>query len=82
MVTEKGRGPGGRSWSRSPGPRRSPDRQLAGETPVGIEPTSARLQLAASPSGSSVVKECPRQESNLVPNLRRVVCHPPHPEDK
>src|SRR5262249_4699608 len=26
--------------------------------------------------------ECPRTESNLVPNLRRVVCDPPHPEDK
>ena len=32
----------------------NPNRQLAGETPVGIEPTSTALQAAASPSGSSV----------------------------
>ena len=25
---------------------------------------------------------CPRQESNLVLDLRRVACHPPHPEDE
>lgn len=24
----------------------------------------------------------PRQESNLIPDLRRVVCDPPHPKDK
>src|SRR2546422_1382148 len=49
------------------------------ETPVGIEPTSTGLQPVAWPSGSSV--KYPRQESNLIPDLRRVVCHPPHPED-
>src|SRR5262249_4632883 len=43
------------------------------ETPVGIEPTSAGLQPAASPSGSSV-DQCPRQESNLVRDLRTVAC--------
>ena len=45
------------------------------ETPVGIEPTSAGLQPAAWPFGSSV--KYPRQESNLIPDLRRVVCDPP-----
>src|SRR5271167_3101165 len=49
------------------------------ETPVGVEPTSTGLQPAAWPSGSSV--KYPRQESNLIPDLRRVVCDPPHPED-
>src|SRR5262245_59978592 len=49
------------------------------KTPVGIEPTSTGLQPVAWPSGSSV--EYPRQESNLIPDLRRVVCDPPHPED-
>ena len=49
------------------------------ETPVGIEPTSTGLQPVAWPSGSSV--KYPRQESNLIPDLRRVVCDPPHPED-
>src|SRR4051812_19305442 len=41
------------------------------KTPVGVEPTSAGLQPAASPSGSGV-KQCPRQESNLAYDLRRV----------
>ncbi len=50
------------------------------ETPVGVEPTFTGLQPAAWPSGSSV--EYPRQESNLIPDLRRVVCAPPHPEDE
>jgi hypothetical protein len=50
------------------------------ETPVGIEPTSTGLQPVAWPSGSSV--KHPRQESNLISDLRRVVCTPPHPEDK
>ena len=50
------------------------------ETPVGIEPTSTGLQPVAWPSGSSV--KYPRQESNLIPDLCRVVCDPPHPEDK
>jgi hypothetical protein len=50
------------------------------ETPVGIEPTSTGLQPVAWPSSSSV--ERPRQESNLIPDLRRVVCAPPHSEDK
>jgi hypothetical protein len=50
------------------------------ETPVGVEPTSTGLQPAAWPSGSSV--KYPRQESNLIPDLRRVVCDPPHPEDE
>ena len=27
-------------------------------------------------------QEYPRQESNLIPDLRRVVCDPPHPEDR
>jgi hypothetical protein len=40
---------------------------------VGVEPTSAGLQPAASPSGSSV-KKCPRQESNLAYDRRRVAC--------
>ena len=47
---------------------------------MGVEPTSTGLQPAAWPSGSSV--KYPRQESNLIPDLRRVVCDPPHPEDK
>ncbi len=46
---------------------------------MGIEPTSTGLQPVAWPSGSSV--KYPRQESNLIPDLRRVVCDPPHPED-
>jgi hypothetical protein len=50
------------------------------ETPVGIEPTITGLQPVAWPFGSSV--EYPRQESNLISDLRRVVCHPPHSEDK
>ena len=50
------------------------------ETPVGVEPTFAGLQPAAWPSGSSV--KYPRQESNLICDLRRVVCDPPHPEDE
>ena len=29
-----------------------------------------------------VSKKHPRQESNLIPDLRRVVCDPPHPEDR
>ena len=37
------------------------------------------LQPVAWPFGSSV--KYPRQESNLIPDLRRVVCDPPHPED-
>ena len=49
------------------------------KAPVGVEPTSTGLQPAAWPSGSSV--KYPRQESNLIPDLRRVVCDPPHPED-
>ena len=47
---------------------------------VGIEPTSTGLQPVAWPSGSSV--KYPRQESNLISDLRRVVCDPPHPEDE
>jgi hypothetical protein len=27
------------------------------------------------------LRNYPRQESNLIPDLRRVVCDPPHPED-
>jgi hypothetical protein len=50
------------------------------ETPVGIEPTITGLQPVAWPFGSSV--KYPRQESNLIPDLRRVVCDPLHPEDK
>jgi hypothetical protein len=43
---------------------------------VGVEPTSAALQAAACPSGPSVIAdwECPRQELNLVYDLRKVVC--------
>ena len=50
------------------------------ETPVGIEPTVTGLQPVAWPFGTSV--KHPRQESNLIPDLRRVVCDPPHPEDE
>src|SRR5438093_5462621 len=62
------------------GTRRAPQTFGIPETPVGIEPTSTGLQPVAWPSGSSV--QYPRQESNLIPDLRRVVCHPPHPEDR
>jgi hypothetical protein len=64
--------------------RRAPLAQLTSlhrkKTPVGIEPTLTGLQPVAWPLGSSV--KYPRQESNLIPDLRRVVCAPPHPEDK
>ncbi len=50
------------------------------ETPVGVEPTLTGLQPVALPSGSSVF-EYPRQESNLILDLRTVVCRPPHSED-
>ena len=50
--------------------------------PVGVEPTSTGLQPVAWPSGSSIIrKACPRQESNLALDLRRVACAPSHPED-
>ncbi len=52
---------------------------LSPETPVGIEPTSTGLQPVAWPSGSSV--KYPRQELNLIHDLRKVVCAPAHPED-
>lgn len=43
-------------------------------------PLRAALQAAASPSGSGVNNwECPRQESNLDLDLRRVVCLPHTP---
>ena len=29
----------------------------------------------------SSLRQYPRQESNLIPDLRKVVCDPPHPED-
>ena len=45
---------------------------IGSETPVGVEPTSTGLQPVAWPSGSSV--EYPRQESNLISDLRTVVC--------
>jgi hypothetical protein len=49
-------------------------------------PHKAALQAAAFPSGSDVGllsthKKCPRQDSNLVFDLRRVACDPPHSED-
>jgi hypothetical protein len=47
---------------------------------VGIEPTVTGLKPVAWPFGSRV--KYPRQESNLIPDLRRVVCDPPHPEDE
>jgi hypothetical protein len=47
---------------------------------VGIEPTVTGLQPVAWPFGTGV--KHPRQESNLISNLRRVVCDPPHSEDK
>ena len=37
----------------------------------------AALQAAALPSGSSAACQCPRQESNLVFDLRRVACKSP-----
>jgi hypothetical protein len=43
-----------RRWFRRDIWRCSPNRQLARETLVGIEPTSEALQATASPSGSSV----------------------------
>ena len=43
-------------------------------------PLRTGLQPVAWPFGSSV--KYPRQESNLIPDLRRVVCDPPHPEDQ
>ncbi len=52
------------------------------ETPVGIEPTQSCF------AGSRLtvwlqrqVIQCPRQESNLVFDLRRVACDPQHSED-
>ena len=50
------------------------------ETPVGVEPTSTGLQPVAVPSGSSV-DEYPRQELNLVYDLRTVACDPAHSEE-
>lgn len=45
-------------------------------------PLETALQAAAWPSGSSVRgKKCPRQESNLVYDLRRVACSPSHSKD-
>jgi hypothetical protein len=45
-------------------------------------PLQTALQAVADPSGSSVVSiKCPRQESNLVLDLRRIACAPAHPED-
>lgn len=45
---------------------------------MGVEPIWTGLQPVAWPSGSSVyqtnIKICPRQESNLALDLRRVVC--------
>ena len=38
-------------------------------------------QPVAWPSGSSVMVKCPRQELNLVLDLRRVACVPAHFED-
>lgn len=43
-------------------------------------PLETGLQPVAWPFGSSV--KYPRQESNLIPDRRRVVCDPPHPEDE
>ena len=40
-------------------------------------PLEAALQAAAWPSGSSATFQCPRQESNLVFDLRRVACKSP-----
>jgi hypothetical protein len=58
------------------------DLAVGGEMPVGVEPTSTGLQPVAWPSGSSIIgKACPRQESNLALDLRRVACAPSHPED-
>ena len=44
-------------------------------------PLGPHLQPVAVPSGSSVVCQRPRQESNLVYDLRKVVCGPAHSED-
>ena len=45
-------------------------------------PLETALQTVALPSGSGAkIKECPRQESNLVYDLRRVACCPSHSKD-
>jgi hypothetical protein len=48
-------------------------------------PLETVLQTVARPSGTCVIiklqRACPRQELNLVLDLRRVVCHPSHSED-
>jgi hypothetical protein len=49
-------------------------------------PLKAALQAAAFPSGSdvdslSIGEKCPHQDSNLILDLRRVACDPPHSED-
>ena len=51
------------------------------ETLVGIEPTLTGLQPGAWPSGSSVFCKRPRQESNLIYDLRTVACCPAHSKD-
>ncbi len=51
------------------------------KTQVGVEPTSTALQAVASPSGSRVTSQYPRQESNLDLDLRRVVSCPLHHKD-
>src|SRR5260370_41340765 len=51
------------------------------KTQVGVEPTSTALQAVASPSGSRVICQYPRQESNLDLDLRRVVSCPLHHKD-
>src|SRR5215210_7292154 len=45
-----------------------------GEASAGVEPASAVLQTAARPSGSGAAGGCPRQELNLVYDLRTVAC--------
>ena len=53
------------------------------ETPVGVEPTSSRF-AGGRPAVRLQRRECPRQESNLAFDLRRVAClrHTPGTPDR
>jgi hypothetical protein len=51
--------------------------------PAAVRRRGALLEDAvAIPVGFGVAVKCPRQESNLVLDLRRVACDPQHSEDR
>src|SRR5947209_3480440 len=49
--------------------------------PVGVEPTLRRFRRHVQTATPQTGKQSLRQESNLVPDLRRVVCRPVHSEE-